>query len=154
MNIHLYTNVIKKTIFFYLLYLTPQSYSRRSNNAHVPITDGGSRRSAAEQLDLGGALPRRRDKGLRHRTGGGSRQATSRSCCRLPSTTPGRCASFVYRPAHRTSSWLPGSISRRNSALRTRSTRQTVSCPTSGSRRSNARSTMPFLIHCDGASTD
>jgi len=39
----------------------------------------------SERLDVGGAVPRPRDKGPRHCTGGGSRQATPRSSCWLMS---------------------------------------------------------------------
>ena len=58
--------------------------------------------------------------------------------------------------AYRTSSWQPSwkKSVQLWSTLRTRSTWRTVSCPTSESRRSNARASILFLILCDGASTD
>ena len=54
--------------------------SIHAGNYRAP-SDGGSCRSVAEQLDVGGAVTRRREKGPRHCTGGGSCQATPHSCC-------------------------------------------------------------------------
>ena len=52
----------------------------------LPCAFGWWKPSVSCRTTERGTVPRRRDKGPRHRTDGGSRQATPRSSCRLPST--------------------------------------------------------------------